>query len=61
MYFDSPKKNNRKNRSNSKAKITNAGNSSDKMMQKDKENNYANIKNGGASNNNQNSGGNFNI
>jgi hypothetical protein len=54
MYFDTPKKNNRKNRSNSKAKIPNVSNSSEKLMQKNKENNYENIKNGGATNNNQN-------
>lgn len=54
MYFDTPKKNSRKNRSNSKAKMQNVSNSSEKITQKDKENNYANIKNGGASNNHQN-------
>lgn len=56
MYFDTPKKNNRKNRSTSKAKIPNVNNSSEKIIQKDKENNYANIKNGGTSNVNHNSG-----
>lgn len=54
MYFDTPKKNNRKNRSISKAKIPNVSNSSEILKQKDKENNYSNIKNGGAANNNQN-------
>jgi len=55
MYFDTPKKNNRKNRSNSKAKMPIPSTSQEKIMQKDKENNYGNIKNGGNNNNNQNS------
>ncbi len=52
MYFDTPKKNNRKVRSNSKAKMQIPNNSTDKIMQKDKENNYGNVKNGGNNNNN---------
>ncbi len=59
MYFDTPKKISRKNRSNSKAKMPNASNSSEKITQKDKENNYANIKNGGTLINHQNQSNNF--
>lgn len=52
MYFDTPKKNSRKTRSTSKAKVSVVGNQNDKIMQKDKENNYVNIKNGGVNMNN---------
>lgn len=50
MYFETPKKN-RKNRSMSKPKPLQAGTSLEKKGQKDKENNFGNLKNGGALNN----------
>ena len=53
MYFETPKKN-RKNRSISKQKPLQQGTSLEKKGQKDKENNYGNLKNGGAAMNNHN-------
>ena len=52
MYFETPKKN-RKNRSISKPKPLQQQQSTslEKKGQKDKENNYANLKNGGVMNN----------
>ena len=53
MYFETPKKN-RKNRSISKQKNMQQSSSLEKIGQKDKENNYGNLKNGGAVTNNHN-------
>jgi hypothetical protein len=52
MYFETPKKN-RKNRSISKPKplIQQQNTSLEKKGQKEKENNYTNLKNGGVMNN----------
>lgn len=50
MYFETPKKN-RKNRSVSKPKPLQGSTSLEKKGQKDKENNFGNLKNGGGMNN----------
>ena len=50
MYFETPKKN-RKNRSISKPKPLQGSSSLEKKGQKEKENNYGNLKNGAAMNN----------
>jgi hypothetical protein len=63
MYFETPKKN-RKNRSISKPKplIQQQNTSLEKKGQKEKENNYTNLKNGAVMNNlNANSQNNSNI
>lgn len=51
MYFETPRKNNRKNRSTSKVKGQPMNSSQDKNLpnSKDKENNFNNNKNGGSS------------